>query len=284
MTGDIRLSKRLTAIADMVGACSAGGRSPDGGYCLCDVGTDHAHIPIRLLKDGRISHSIAMDVIEGPLEKARQNIERYGVSDHVTLRLSDGLDAYVPGEADGLVIAGMGGRIMNKILLREPSKTLDFDELILQPQADPEFVRRALRELGLGIDREEIVLEDNKYYPVIHVVHSPTKRPDWKVCCGQEKLAQVRTAAAPPDAPPDAPDMAREKLWQDAEDLFGPYLIRERDAMLRSYLLWTKGVNDRILHSIGRADAGRSDVSLKKAELLRRSELIRAALAYIDRS
>ena len=73
MESDVRLSKRLTAIADMVDpAGSAAGRG--GDYCLCDVGTDHAHIPIRLLLDGRIRHAIAMDVIEGPLEKARENM------------------------------------------------------------------------------------------------------------------------------------------------------------------------------------------------------------------
>ena len=147
MESDVRLSKRLTAIADMVNTSGSAAGSPRDEYCLCDVGTDHAHIPIRLLLDGRISRSIAMDVIEGPLEKARQNIERYGVTGRVALRLSDGLDAYRIGEARGLVIAGMGGRIMRKILLREPSKSLDFEELILQPQADPEFVRSAVREL-----------------------------------------------------------------------------------------------------------------------------------------
>ena len=108
-------SKRLTAIAEMVNAAGPGERKNKTGYCLCDVGTDHAHIPIRLLMDGVIDRAIAMDVIEGPLEKARGNIELYGVCDKVILRISDGLDSYRPGEAQGLVIAGMGGRIMSRI-------------------------------------------------------------------------------------------------------------------------------------------------------------------------
>ncbi len=256
MEKDLKLSKRLTAIAGMVGVGSPDGRRPEGEYCLCDVGTDHAHIPIRLLMDGVIDCAIAMDVIEGPLGKARENTERYCVPDKIELRLSDGLDAYHPGEARGLVIAGMGGRIMSRILLREPVKTLDFEELILQPQADPEYVRRALRELGLGIDREKIVLEDNKYYPVIHVTHSPTKGPVW--------------------------GKTEDVLLRDAEDLFGPVLIRERDSMLRSYLLWQKGVNDRILHSLGRAADSGSAIQEKKAQILRKEELIRAALDYFD--
>ena len=250
MVSKIRLSKRLTAIADMV---NSSGSAP-GGYCLCDVGTDHAHIPIRLLMEGRIGSAIAMDVIEGPLEKARENIERYGVTGSVTLRLSDGLDAYKAGEASGLVIAGMGGRIIRKILMREPHKSLDFDELILQPQADPEFVRGAVRELGLFIDREQIVLEDNKYYPVMHITHDPVQGPDW-----------------------GAPAASRS-LYQETEDHFGPVLLRTRDPMLRSYLLWQKGVNDRILHSLSNASGDSLSLSEKKEQILRKDLLIRTAL------
>ena len=266
---DVRLSRRLTAIAEMVNAAGPCDeerkiRERKKGYCLCDVGTDHAHIPIRLLNDGVIEHAIAMDVIEGPLEKARGNIELYDVADKVTLRLSDGLDAYVAGEANGLVIAGMGGRIMSRILLREPEKTLDFEELILQPQADPEFVRRAVRELGLSIDREKIVLEDNKYYPVMHVTHGHIDGPKWKESKG-------------------TPAGEQKILFQEAEDLFGPVLIRDRDDMLRSYLLWQKGVNDRILYSLGRANKTAGNAAeQKKAEVARRDRLIRTALEYFD--
>ena len=263
MAAEIRLSKRLTAIAEMVNAEGGVSEESSKKYCLCDVGTDHAHIPIRLLLDGTIDHAVAMDVIEGPLEKARENIERYGVSDRVTLRLSDGLDAYEPGECQGLVIAGMGGRIMSRILTREPHKSLDFEELILQPQADPEYVRRALRTLGLYIDRESVVLEDNKYYPVIHAVHSPQESPAW----GDRPRADTE---------------ALRVLHEEAEDLFGPALLRERDAMLRSYLLWQKGVNDRILYSLRRANDSSSSVMDKKAQILRKDELIRAALDYFD--
>ena len=248
----------------MVTGAGAGNHERTKEYCLCDVGTDHAHIPIRLLMDGMIDRSIAMDVIEGPLEKARQNIALYGANDRIELRLSDGLDAYRTGEAEGLVIAGMGGRIMSRILLREPDKTLDFEEIVLQPQADPEYVRRAVRELGLFIDREEIVLEDNKYYPVMHVVHEEQERPDWSL------LGETA-------------DEEKNKLCLQAEDLFGPVLIRDRDDMLRSYLLWQKGVNDRILYSLGRAnDAGSEEIREKKAQVLLRERLIMTALQYFD--
>ena len=153
---------------------------------------------------------------------------------------------------------------MSRILLREPEKTLDFEELILQPQADPEFVRRAVRELGLSIDREKIVLEDNKYYPVMHVTHGHIDGPKWKESEG-------------------TPAGEQKILFQEAEDLFGPVLIRDRDDMLRSYLLWQKGVNDRILYSLGRANKTAGNAAeQKKAEVARRDRLIRTALEYFD--
>lgn len=264
MAAEVKLSKRLTAIAEMVNAAGPVEPKNKTGYCLCDVGTDHAHIPIRLLMDGVIDSAIAMDVIEGPLEKARGNIELYGVADKVTLRISDGLDAYRPGEAQGLVIAGMGGRIMSRILLREPGKTRDFDEIILQPQADPEFVRRAVRELGLFIDRERIVLEDNKYYPVMHVSRSRCVGPAWRTRAGSIGNEE-------------------KELFQEAEDLFGPVLLRDRDSMLRSYLLWQKGVNDRIMHSLQKANSAKAEaVKEKTAEVAQKDRLIRTALEYFE--
>ena len=264
MAAEVKLSKRLTAIAEMVNEAGPGERKNKTGYCLCDVGTDHAHIPIRLLMDGVIDRAIAMDVIEGPLEKARGNIELYGVCDKVILRISDGLDSYRPGEAQGLVIAGMGGRIMSRILLREPDKSLDFDEIILQPQADPEFVRRAVRELGLFIDRERIVLEDNKYYPVMHVSHNRCDGPAWRTRDGSIGTEE-------------------KALFQEAEDLFGPVLLRDRDSMLKSYLLWQKGVNDRIMHSLQKANKAKAEaVKEKTEEVAQKDRLIRTALEYFE--
>lgn len=154
---------------------------------------------------------------------------------------------------------------MSRILLREPDKSLDFDEIILQPQADPEFVRRAVRELGLFIDRERIVLEDNKYYPVMHVSHNRCDGPAWRTRDGSIGTEE-------------------KDLFQEAEDLFGPVLLRDRDSMLKSYLLWQKGVNDRILYSLGRAsDAESGAIKEKKEQVLLREKLIMTALRYFDR-
>lgn len=244
MKNVVKLSQRLTAIADMT----------EGGGCLCDVGTDHAHIPIRLLQEGRIRSAIAMDVISGPLAKAQENLLLYGCAQKVSLRLSDGLDAYRTGEAQSLVIAGMGGRIMGRILLREPDKTLDFKELILQPQADPEVVRRALRGLGLAIDREKLVHEDGKFYPVMHVIHGRQLHPDWGEADPAASIA--------------------------CEDLFGPVLLSQKDPVLHRFLSWRKNVNNRILQSLTNAqDCASGAVLQKEGEVRHMLSLLELSLS-----
>ena len=78
------------------------------GSSLCDVGTDHAYLPIWLLKTGKISRALACDINPGPLEAARRDGEKYGVGEELSFRLSDGLRAVSPQEAEDTVIAGMG--------------------------------------------------------------------------------------------------------------------------------------------------------------------------------
>ena len=90
------------------------------GSSLCDVGTDHAYLPIWLLKTGKISRALACDINPGPLEAARRDGEKYGVGEELSFRLSDGLRAVSPQEAEDTVIAGMGGELILRIVLETP--------------------------------------------------------------------------------------------------------------------------------------------------------------------
>lgn len=158
----IHISKRLQAVAAMV--------SP--GSRLADVGTDHGYVPIWLMQNNIISEALAMDINAGPLARARENIAQCGLDDHIKTRLSDGLKAMAPGEADSLVIAGMGGLLMKDILgsARQAGTLACFQEMILQPQSDVDALRRALHGWGYCIDREDMVVDAGKYYVIMHVV------------------------------------------------------------------------------------------------------------------
>ena len=102
----MQLSKRLRAVADFV--------TPQGR--LADVGTDHAYVPICLMEEKKISGAIAMDIVDGPLQRARENIAAHHLETQIETRKSDGLEALRPGEVDTIVIAGMGGLLICRIL------------------------------------------------------------------------------------------------------------------------------------------------------------------------
>ena len=169
----LQLSKRLLTVASMVTEKSR----------LADVGTDHGYIPIFLCGQGKIPSAIAMDLRKGPLARAEENIRFYGLSDRIETRLSDGVEKLQPGEADSVVIVGMGGSLVQKILEEGKQRLCSVRELILQPQSDICQVRRYLQENGWRITSEKMVCEEGKYYPMMHVVHGhmePLSDIEWK--------------------------------------------------------------------------------------------------------
>lgn len=149
------------------------------GTALADVGTDHAYLPVWLAKQGIIRSAVAVDVRPGPLERAKQNIEKFGVGEQVNARLSDGLNEVRPEEADDIVIAGMGGEMILNIVgraawLRNPEKNL-----ILQPMTKEEELRRGLLKLGFSVREEQAVLEEHHVYTVMRCAFSPGQKPQY---------------------------------------------------------------------------------------------------------
>lgn len=110
MKEQLQLTPRLQAVADLV---------PKGAR-LADVGTDHAHLPVWLLLEGRISGAIASDIRPGPLERAKGTVEAYRVEERVSLRLCPGLEGITAHEVDTVTICGMGGDMMTDILGAAP--------------------------------------------------------------------------------------------------------------------------------------------------------------------
>lgn len=137
------------------------------GAALADVGTDHAYLPVWLARRGLIRSAVASDVRPGPLERAEKNIERYGASGIVQTRLCNGLDGISPGEADDVVLAGMGGLLMAEIIGRAAWLKDGRKHLILQPMTRGEELRRSLFENGFSVLREQAVLEERRVYTVM---------------------------------------------------------------------------------------------------------------------
>ena len=150
----LKISDRLIQVAGLI---------PEGGR-LADVGTDHGYIPIWLLERGKIPSAIAMDVNEGPLLRARENRDKYGLKQVMELRLSNGLEKLKPGEADTVLIAGMGGPLMIRILSEGYSNSEGVSAWVLQPQSEIPSVRRYLIEHGFCIVDEIMLMDEGKYY------------------------------------------------------------------------------------------------------------------------
>lgn len=158
-TESIRLTPRLQAIADQVRK----------GARLADIGTDHAHLPIWLIEQGRIRQAVASDIREGPLARARENSARHGCQTQITLRLGAGLERIAPEECDTIVIAGMGGETIAGILHDAPWTAQGGHTLLLQPMTMAAELRQALYREGFSIERETLCREEHRRYVVLTV-------------------------------------------------------------------------------------------------------------------
>ena len=159
MAAKLELSPRLGAIAGLV---------PDGCGCLADIGTDHGYVPVSLLLEGRIRRAIAADIGPLPLDHARRTAEQYGVTEKLDFRLGDGLSVLEPGEAEVIVIAGMGGDAIAEILAAAPWSRAG-PLLLLQPMSKAETLRPFLPENGYAVLGERLVQDKGVLYPILTV-------------------------------------------------------------------------------------------------------------------
>lgn len=196
MKKEVQLSDRLKALAQLI--------SP--GLIVCDVGCDHGFLDIYLIQKNIAPRVLAMDVRKEPLSRAAEHVEAYGLGEYIETRLSDGLQAMKRKEAQAMVCAGMGARLIMQILTKEKEKAKEFQELILQPQSELPLFRKFLRKQGYLTIMENMIEEDGKFYPMIKVV--PT---NYSIAC-------------------------KEPLY----DFFGESLLKAKHPVLKRYLLQQK--------------------------------------------
>lgn len=154
----LQLQPRLQLLADMVPA----------GVRLADIGTDHGYLPVWLLQQGRIAFAIAADISPDPLDHARQSAQEYGV-DGMDFRLCGGLDGIMPEEVDMIVIAGMGGETIIRILESAPWTKDGSHTLLLQPMTKTGLLRDWLADHGYRFVKERLVWDKDILYPIMQV-------------------------------------------------------------------------------------------------------------------
>lgn len=157
----LHLTPRLQTVADRVPV----------GARLADVGTDHAYLPTWLLLQERIPFALCTDLRPGPLNRARETVERWDVADRTELRLCDGLAGVGPEEADCIAIAGMGGETILTILAAAPWAREK--GLVVQPMSSLADLRGGLAPLGLHIEKETLAQEGETLYVIMDLAPGP---------------------------------------------------------------------------------------------------------------
>lgn len=236
---EIILSKRMQMVAGMVSK----------GNVTADIGCDHGFVSIYLIEQGICPHVIAMDVNKGPLLRAKEHICERGLESYIDVRLSDGIEKLQNKEAESIIIAGMGGKLVMKILFDHMDKVRDLKEIILQPQSDLHLVRHFLEENGLQIVQEDMVEDAGKFYPCMKAVFS-----------GEKKNAYTE-----------------EEQW------YGPLLLQQKHPVLYDYLLKEKQTFEQIAEQINQNAKKVDTEETKEDTILNRLRQIAMALAYFDK-
>jgi tRNA (adenine22-N1)-methyltransferase len=136
------------------------------GGAVIDVGTDHAYLPIYLVGEGISSRALACDINRGPIESAERNIAAAGFARRIDTLCTDGLHGAEQFDPDDIMIFGMGGELIIRILSEAPWVKDAGIGLVLQPMTRAHLLRRWLLENGFAIVGETITHED-RYYQTI---------------------------------------------------------------------------------------------------------------------
>ena len=157
MQGSILLSRRLESAVPYIRA----------GARVADVGTDHAYLPIRLVESGIAQAALAADINRGPIESARANIAQAGLDGRIDTLQTDGLHGVQSFAPDHVLVFGMGGELIARILSEAEWVKAPAIRLILQPMSRASTLRAWLLENGFAIVGETLTYEDKKYYQTI---------------------------------------------------------------------------------------------------------------------
>jgi tRNA (adenine22-N1)-methyltransferase len=150
-----RLPPRLEAAASFV---------PQGAR-LCDVGSDHARLPVALLRRGVIEHALLTDINPGPLERARLAVAKAGFLERVAFRLANGLAGVDPASVDCVTLTGLGGETIAAVLAHAPWAREKI--LVLQPMQGIEELRVFLGANGYAATAETLAREGARLYGII---------------------------------------------------------------------------------------------------------------------
>lgn len=199
--GDKNITNRLAAAAGFVRR----------GSRVCDVGTDHAYLPIFLCKAGIADRALATDINRGPCERAAENVRLHKCSDKIEVRQADGLDLAADFDPTDIIVCGMGGELIRDIILRSQLTRNSNVRLILQPMTKATALRKALYANGFTIVGEALAKDDRIY----------------QVICAEYT--------------------GQKAAISDTEALLGPVNIKERSELFYEFVDFNIAVGERVV-------------------------------------
>jgi len=151
----MHISKRLKQIADLV----------EDNASIIDVGCDHALLDIYLVNTKKNIKAVASDINEKPLQKAKENIKKYNAK-NITVEQGNGIEN-IKSTTDTIILSGMGTSLILEILFKNKAKLKNIKTIIISSNNDYYLLRKTMQENNYKIVEEKLVIEKNKYYPII---------------------------------------------------------------------------------------------------------------------
>lgn len=210
----MKLKDRLAAVASFV----------PSGTVVADIGTDHAYLPVHLVMEKACPKVIAVEKSELNSRVARETVNLFNLNHKVEVRLGDGLLALE--EQDGVevvVIAGLGGKTICRMLIAAGEKLRSYKRLVLQPMGDAHLLRRWLAAHGFRFAKEKLVQEREHFYEII------------------------------------AAEKGKQTVLEPIFLEIGPALIKERDPLLIPWLQYKLKHYEKILQGLTRSRCGQED-------------------------
>ncbi|SDW13412.1 tRNA (adenine22-N1)-methyltransferase [Marininema mesophilum] len=151
------LSTRLTAVARFIPQSKR----------VADIGADHAMLLSYLVSEGRVESGVAGEVNFGPFKNARDRVRTLGMEERISVRKGDGLEVIAPGEAEVIMIAGMGGALIASILDKGKEELVGVTRLVLQPNNGQRRLRKWLFENGWQLIAEDLIEDAGIIYDIL---------------------------------------------------------------------------------------------------------------------
>ncbi|WP_100402321.1 tRNA (adenine(22)-N(1))-methyltransferase [Bacillus sp. FJAT-42315] len=230
-----QLSKRLTTVVNQIPNQST----------LADIGSDHAYLPCYAVKTGIVTKAVAGEVVEGPFQAAKQQVQEAGLEQWIDVRKGNGLEVIVPGEVECITIAGMGGTLIASILEEGKAKLEGVKRLVLQPNISGINIRQWLLANEWELIAEMIMEEDGKIYEVLTAEKGDPFKP--------------------------------YEANQAQQLLLGPFLMEEKnEAFLKK---WQREASqlELVLENLKKAEDGEA-VANKRQQVLHELNLIKEAI------